>query len=223
MSVQLVNHEAWFEHPGRLGPGKVRLYLKWGHYPRTDGKIDFSIIKKITVDSKEAVVGIDKDSSSKGALFVEAFVAEGLHKAVLEYDKGVFTKTVDGKWLPYPPQKAEELGYEPAQSFRVVGKAVSYFVSGEAEGSPKPGEGLELVPSTPVAGLCERVAVTVFKDGRPLSNVKVLVSYPDGSDELATDSEGKVEVRARTKLTVLKAVLLENGVRYVSTLSLVGA
>jgi uncharacterized GH25 family protein len=221
--VRLVNHEAWFEHPGELEPGRVRLYLKWGHYPKTDGKIDFSIIKRVAVDGKEAVVGTDKDSSSRGALFVEAEVGEGLHKAELEYDKGTFTKTVDGKWLPYPSSKVRELGYEPAQSFRIVGKAVTYFVSGEWEGVPEPTGGLELVPSVPLAKLCDDVEAVLLFEGEPLAGVEVTVSYPDAAEKLVTDSEGRIRFKARTRLAVLKAVVVDGGIRQVSTLTLVGA
>ncbi len=204
--IELVNHEAWFES------GEGRLYVKWGHYPRTDGKIDFCIIKRAEVDGKKALIGIDKDSSSKGAIFMEPFPSS---YALLEYNKGTFTKTRDGKWLPMGAEEARSVGLEAERSYTIVGRAVIYFSEPKAFG-----DGLELVPSKGTARLCEEVEVEVLKDGSPVE-AEISVAYPDGKAELGKLSKFKVPVR--TKIVVVKAVYENDGVRHVSTLTLVGA
>ncbi|MCD6492681.1 MAG: hypothetical protein J7K36_02605 [Archaeoglobaceae archaeon] len=42
--IKLVNHEAWIECQQR-----GRAYLKWGHLPETDGKLDPKSIKRAFV------------------------------------------------------------------------------------------------------------------------------------------------------------------------------
>ncbi|UXD22872.1 hypothetical protein IPA_09110 [Ignicoccus pacificus DSM 13166] len=204
--IELVNHEAWFEVE------QGRLYVKWGHYPKTDGKIDFCIIKNVEVDGKRGIIGISKDSSARGALFLEPFPSS---YALLEYDKGIFTKTKDGKWLPMDSDEARALGFDVEKSYRIIGRAIMFF------SDPKPlGKGLELIPSVPNAKLCQEVEVKVFEDGEP-AEADITISYLDGKEELGKRSQVRVPVR--NKIVVVKAVIENEGVREVSTLTLVGA
>ncbi len=204
--IELVNHEAWFE------VDQGRLYVKWGHYPKTDGKIDFCIIKNVEVDGKRGIVGINKESSAREALFVEPFPSS---YALLEYDKGVFTKTKDGKWLPLSERETRALGFDVEKSYRIIGRSIIFF------SDPKPlGRGLELIPSVPRARLCQEVEVKVIKDGKP-AEATITISYLDGKEELGKTSHFIVPIR--NKIVVVKAVMENNEVREVSTLTLVGA
>ncbi|ENN96363.1 hypothetical protein J422_02754 [Methanocaldococcus villosus KIN24-T80] len=91
--IRLINHEVWIEI-------EDRGYLKWGHYPKTDGKLDpLAITRAFYVkDGKyyPLVVGKDKISSSKEALFLEFDEADALG---IEYNKGIYSLTEDNKWI----------------------------------------------------------------------------------------------------------------------------
>ncbi len=94
MCLEVVNHEVWFEvHDGRV-------LLKWGHFPETDGKLDPVCITRAFAVSggvvKPVIVGIDRDSSARGGLFLEFEEAEAL---AVEYDRGIYSLTNDGKWI----------------------------------------------------------------------------------------------------------------------------
>ncbi len=57
--IKVVNHEAWIELENRT-------YLKWGHFPETDGKLDpKSIRRAFIVDPDEneraVVIGSDRE------------------------------------------------------------------------------------------------------------------------------------------------------------------
>ncbi len=89
--LEIVNHEVWLE------PSDGRVLLKWGHYPETDGKLDPVCITRAFTDVfRPAVVGIDKDSSAKGGLFIEFEDAKAL---AVEYDRGIYSLTSDKKWI----------------------------------------------------------------------------------------------------------------------------
>jgi len=96
---KFANHEAWIEYDAPVKAGVVRAYLKWGHYPETDGRLDLLAITNVYV-RKEAgsagprmftvpVIGFDHGAASKGGLFIE-FVTEspGVYALGLGY-KGV--------------------------------------------------------------------------------------------------------------------------------------
>jgi len=107
--IRLVNHEVWIECE------IDRAYLKWGHLPETDGKLDPKSIKRAFVvdpdgNEKAIVVGSDKEASSKGALFLE-FNAEkdGLYLIAVEYDRGIYSVTEGNKWIFGEKKPMEEL------------------------------------------------------------------------------------------------------------------
>ncbi len=90
--LEVVNHEVWFE------PYNGRIVLKWGHYPRVDGKFDPLCITRAfaLADGKVTPVFVGLDKSTKDGLFVEFEEANAL---AIEYDRGLYSLTSDGKWI----------------------------------------------------------------------------------------------------------------------------
>ncbi len=88
--LEVVNHEVWFEP--RNG-----LVLKWGHYPNVDGKLDPLCITRAfsLANGKVMPVFVGLDRSIKDGLFVE-FEGEAV---AVEYDRGIYSLTSDGKWI----------------------------------------------------------------------------------------------------------------------------
>ena len=118
-----VNHEVWIEPPDfPLKPGVVRVYVKWGHYPKTDGRLDPLTIRRAFAQGNGAVkpliIGMDPDATSRNALFAE-FKADkqGPYSVAIEYDRGVYTTTVDKRWCFAEKTTLAELNYPVKESF----------------------------------------------------------------------------------------------------------
>ncbi len=88
--LEVVNHEVWFEF--RNG-----LVLKWGHYPDVDGRLDPLCITRAfsLANGKVMPVFVGLDRSIKDGLFVE-FEGEAV---AVEYDRGIYSLTSDGRWI----------------------------------------------------------------------------------------------------------------------------
>ncbi len=212
---RLVNHFAWIEHVGTYDRGRVRLYVKWGHYPETDGKLDPSIVTDVAVvvgkDRVPAVIGVDKESSRKGALFLE-FIADrsGVYTIMLRYVRGVYTLTNEGSWVYGDAERARLLGYTVADTVLLEGTAKAYITIGEEaplEAAPL-GTGLELTPlaaSQAVPGA--RVKIMATLDGKPAANIRVTASCDNQTLEGETDSRGVVEFKLCPGLNVFIAKL----------------
>ncbi len=132
--AKLVNHEAWIE----ISNG--RAYLKWGHYPKTDGKIDPKLIRRASVidsDGREhaLAIGSDKDSTSKESLFLE-FDAEKDGTIAVEYDRGIYSLTEDNKWVFGEKSYVASLGYAVKEARLICGFAKSYIAKRERTDAP---------------------------------------------------------------------------------------
>ncbi len=164
--IKIVNHEAWIE----LGDG--RAYLKWGHFPEIDGKLDpLSITRAFAVANgftKPVVVGMDKDSSAKGGIFLEFEEADAL---AVEYDKGIYTLTSDGKWIfgrSVPPK------YSVEEVRHILGFAKAYL----SDDVRPLGLEFELMPDN----IDDEVVVEILFRGKPVEG-KIKLRNSEGSFE----------------------------------------
>jgi len=185
--IKIVNHEAWIE----IGSG--RAYLKWGHYPNVDGKLDpLSITRVFAVAggiTKPVVVGMDKDSSANGGLFLEFDEADAL---AVEYDKGIYTLTEDGKWIfgrGIPPK------YAVKEVRHILGFAKVYL----SDNIVPLGLELELMPD----GTDDEISVQILFRGKPVAG-KVKLRNSEGSFELEGDESG-VKLKLAKGVNVLSA------------------
>ena len=170
--LKIVNHDAWIEC-------NKRAYLKWGHYPETDGKLDPQNIKRaIVIDPKGermAIVGTDKDATSKGGLFLE-FNAEEPYLVGAEYDRGIYSVTEDGKWVFGEKKFVANMGYKIEESRWLIGFAKAYVAREETKPALARFE-FEIVPD----------AIKQFKAG---DKIRILLLFRGKA------VEGKVKVRS---------------------------
>jgi len=191
--LKLVNHEPWIEYDGK------RAYLKWGHYPDTDGKLDPKTIRRafvIEADGIERPVAVGRDKESKDGLFLEFDTEnEGVYTVVVEYDKGVYTVTADNKWVFAEKSFAAGLGYEIKESRWICGFVKTYVVVGNAEIKPEPRLELELVPEVAKkfnAG--DRVRVGLFFRGKPTGGIIKQVTGEGVREYEATSGFAEIEL-----------------------------
>lgn len=198
-TLKLVNHEAW------IGYGDDRAYLKWGHFPETDGKLDPNSIKRaFTIDpggnEKAIVFGSDK-VSSKGALFLEP-KEKGL--IAIEYDRGIYSVTKDNKWVFGEKKYVSSLGYSVKESMWMYGFAKAYNIDEVCEKVPMAGFELEIVPEV----------IRKFKAGDKLGIQLLFRDNPVEGEIGIRDSSGKRVVKTDEKgFTEIK---LEKGVNVIS-------
>ncbi len=128
--LKIVNHDAWIECD------KKRAYLKWGHYPETDGTFDPQSVKRtIVIDpkgEKVVIVGTDKEATSKRGLFLE-FSAEEPYLVGVEYDRGIYSVTKDEKWIFGEKKFVANMGYKVKESRWLVGFAKIYVAKEETK------------------------------------------------------------------------------------------
>jgi hypothetical protein len=68
--LELVNHEPWIECE------ENRAYLKWGHYPETEGMLNPKSIRRTFVtdldgNGEALVIGSGREAPPNGSLFLE--------------------------------------------------------------------------------------------------------------------------------------------------------
>ncbi len=113
--VVSVNHEAWIE------PSERGLLVRWGHYPRVDGRLDPHVVRSVVVIGEERYIPV---------LFVHEKEALRLvwrggaaHAAVLWYTRGPFTK-IRGEWVYGDGCSVERVYGERGESMVIEGFAV---------------------------------------------------------------------------------------------------
>jgi hypothetical protein len=182
--LRIINHEAWIE----LDNG--RAYLKWGHYPEVDGKLDpQSIIRAFAIVGRRVlpvVIGMDKESSAKGALFLEFEKADVL---AVEYSRGVYTLTEDKKWIFGRNVPAK---YDVKETRLILGFAKMHL-SDEAE---LIGLELELLSDKVKTRKDEKINVQLFFRGEPVKG-KIKVRNAKGVSEIDIEEDGCDIVLAR--------------------------
>lgn len=203
--LKLVNHEAWIECRQ-----EGRAYLKWGHMPQTDGKLDPRVIKKAFVVSPEGkekpiALGVDRDSSAMGAMFLEFDARnDGIHTIAVEYDRGIYSVTKDKKWIFGEKKHVSGLGYDVEEARWLLGSAKAY--AGEREVKPEPlGLELEIVPEVVrkfKAG--EKLGIQLFFGGKPLQG-EVRVRSREKTVSIQTDESGFAEVELAGGVNVISA------------------
>ncbi len=195
----IVNHEAWIEVDGRA-------YLKWGHYPEVDGKLDpMCIVRAFAVFEKRispVVVGTDRDASLKGALFLEFEEAEAL---AVEYDRGIYTLTEDNKWIfgrHVPPR------YKVKERRQILGFAKTYL----GDKIEPLGLELELMPDK----IDDEIRVQILFRGRPIAG-KVKLRNTNGVFEFDADENGAI-LKLSKGLNVISARYVDEGVDFLRNL-----
>ncbi len=197
--LSIVNHEAWIEVDGRA-------YLKWGHYPEVDGKLDPMCIVRAFAVSGGAVlpvaVGTDKESSSRGALFLEFEEAEAL---AVEYDRGIYTLTEDGKWIfgRHVPQK-----YRVKEKRQILGSAKTYL----GDRIEPLGLELELMPDK----IGDEVRIQILFGGKPIAG-KIKLRNSKGVFEFDAGEEGAV-LKLAEGINVISARYVDEGVDFMRSL-----
>jgi uncharacterized GH25 family protein len=204
--LKIVNHEVWIE------VDESRAYLKWGHYPEVDGKLDpQSVVRAFAVAGNEVlpvVVGSDKTASEKGGLFLEFDRADVL---AVEYDRGVYSLTEDKKWIfGKAPAK-----YKVKETRRILGFAKIYL-----HGDPKPiGLELELLPDKINAEEGDTVRVQILFRGKPIAG-KIKVRNSRGVFEVDASEDGAdVELAKGVNVLTARHVVEGIGVDKISEVS----
>jgi len=158
--INIVNHEAWIEVEDGKG------YLKWGHYPEVDGKLDpQSIVRAFAVAGDRILpvfIGIEKES-----LLLEFEEAEVL---VVEWDRGIYALTEDNKWFyRRAPGKVKERRW-------ILGFAKVYL----SDNIKPVGTELEIIPNGN--------KIEVLFRGKPI-NCKIKVRNSKGTFEFNSGEE----------------------------------
>jgi uncharacterized GH25 family protein len=220
--MDFINHHAWIEHSGLFAkPGKVRAYLKWGHFPEVDGKLDPQSITTAFARSIELkrplLVGSDAEASSKGGLFLE-FEAErlGVYTVGLQYNRGVYSVTKDQTWTFGDRKRIESYGYDVKEAVLLVGSAKTYILIGEESYvKPKPaGLELEIVPSTVkkfIPG--DIVDVQVLYKGNPCSDVELTSYSAPKRERVVADSHGFADIKLKEGVNVIFARFRDESLR----------
>ncbi len=197
--LKLVNHEAWIEI-------EDRAYLKWGHPPKTDGKLDPKSIKRAFVidpDRSEKVIGIgnDKEATSKKALFLEFNTGKhGLYLIVVEYDRGIYSLTGGNKRVFGDEDYVVNLGYIVNESRRLYGFAKAYIIIGDYEYTNKKaslvaGLEFEIVPETIKKFRSgDKVSVGLFKNNPVKGEVNVKANGRHAVIETNSDGFAELEL-----------------------------
>lgn len=205
--IKLVNHEAWIECQQR-----GRAYLKWGHLPETDGKLDLKSIKRAFVidaegNEKAMVVGSDKEASSKGGLFLE-FNAEkeGVYTIAVEYDRGIYSVTEDNKWIFGEKSYVASLGYTVKESRWICGFAKAYYIVGGNEGKATASLEFEIVPKVIrkfKSG--DKMRIQLIFRGKAVNGI-VKVGTKDGVEEVTVNGFGEITLKEGVNVIVARYV-----------------
>lgn len=174
--IKLINHEAWIEVDGRA-------YVMWGHYPKVDGKLDPSMIRRAFAVHEcrfyPVFIGKDREASERGGIFLEFEKADAI---AIEYDIGIYTLTEDNKWIF---GKVSDSKYKVKETRWILGFASVHLKD------PKPlGLEFEIVPRD-VKGRVVEVELLFRRE--PISG-KVKVSNSEGSFEVEVDGRAEIEV-----------------------------
>ncbi|RLI73167.1 hypothetical protein DRO97_08000 [Archaeoglobales archaeon] len=203
--IKLVNHEAWIECQQR-----GRAYLKWGHLPETDGKLDPKSIKRAFVidaegNEKAMVVGSDKEASSKGGLFLE-FNAEkeGVYTIAVEYDRGIYSVTEDNKWIFGEKSYVASLGYTVKESRWICGFAKAYAIVGDYEDRVTAGLEFEIIGDIKKFKSGDKIKVQLFFRDNPVKG-EVNARANGKHAVIETDSNGFAEIELVDGLNVISA------------------
>gem|GEM_PF-758139 len=208
--LNIVNHHLWFDDM-YWHDDHVRILLKWGHYPEVDGKIEPKIFEKLTIidDLGREVshqVGIDKDSSSKGGLFLEFKVEKNrAYTIAVTYDRGIYSKTRDGKWCFGDKRSVQVKGYQIDEAYRLRGCAKTHISTGMSEFHLKPlGLDFELyLPTFKNFHVGDEIELKVLYEGTSLPNIDVNVRTRSGVKSFRSDDEGYVKFKLEDKVTVI--------------------
>jgi hypothetical protein len=198
--LKLVNHEPWIECE------ENRAYLKWGHYPKTEGKLDPLCIKRAFVidlsGEKPVVVGSDKESSSKGGLFLE-FEADELYMVAVELDKGIYSVTDDNKWIFGDRRIAAN--YNVRETRWLKGFAKAYV--GKSETKPfTAGFEFEIVPEVVKSFKAEdKLKVQLIFREKAVNGV-LNVGTKDGVEEITADGFAEVTLKEGVNLMFARYV-----------------
>lgn len=217
------NHYAWFERSNGL------LIVKWGHYPKVDGRIDPRIVTTfVAVDSKARrlfpLLAFSERASAVGGLEVLlGKLVEGDYTVGLAYDRGVYAVTEDGKWVYGGRASVEAMGFRVREVRRLLGFAKTHFSVGG--GAPRNlqvlGFDLEIVLKDYDPLEKKAKVVTVFR-GAP---VDVDIEFHSVNGRSVVRSGSSVQLSKGLNLFVAKFVERVNAVDYdvlhlVSTLTL---
>lgn len=206
--IKLVNHEAWIECEFD------RAYLKWGHFPETDGKFNPNLIRRaFTIDSsgneKAIAIGSDREASSKGALFLEPVDV----LIAIEYDNGIYSVTKDNKWVFGEKKYVSSLGYSIKESMWTYGFAKAYSIDDVREKAPVAGFELEIVPEMIrkfKAG--EKLGIRLLFRGNPVKG-EIVIRDSSGSRAVETDEKGSAEIELERGVNVISARYMDEMVR----------
>ena len=199
--INLVNHELWIEYEDN------RAYLKWGHYPKTDGRLDpLSIKRAFVLESNgvvsPAVIGFDEETYvKKQALFLE-FRASKPFLIGVEYDRGLYTVTKDGKWV-FGGKTIASMLYRVEETRWIVGYSKTYVVEEPWENPPIAGFELEIVPTVAkVFRAGEKALLRVLYRGKP---VKTVLTHTSQSRAEQIMCEGVCEATIEKGVNVFTA------------------
>ncbi len=210
-----------------LGPG---LLVKWERPPSLHNIIEPSVVKEIVVATPKGrvpgalVLGSVPRSLHGVALPLPRGGGSGLYRVGLGIELGVYTRAeVRGyggtvQACVYGGKKeAEAIGLRPVESTLIKGYATTHMILGYSEktsiGEVEPlGFPLEIVPMqlSNMFSPGEVLEIQVLREGKPLANAEVTVTYIDGSHETVKANEsGIAVVRLGPSVTVVSAEHVE--------------
>lgn len=198
------------------GPGKVTVYLSWGHRLPVDELIDGAVVERyelIDLDGKSFPLKATGLSLQAHSINLER---AGLYQLIARRKAGISTYVIgpDGKRQMKRGPKSVANGATIDSSQRSIQSAKSLIVVGTpSEIAPEPvGLPLEIVPiDGPAKWTTRELHLRVLRDGKPAAGVDMVGrSFHSAGDEwplkATTDANGMVTLRPATSGTlVLKA------------------
>jgi len=165
----MARHNIWIQCARAAAKGEaVRCYLYYGHYLEPDGQAEAARVRWwVAAPSREPEA---LRPAASGQALAAAFTPDthGVYTLLATYDRGLFTVTRDGRWLP---GAAAHPGEEVARTVELCYFAKRLVFVDATE--PWPGsfaQELEIVPFKPER---DELTVLVQHRGRPLPGAQV--------------------------------------------------
>lgn len=188
-------------------PGKITVYLGWGHLFPVDDLIDGKTIERYELLTPKGVVTLkaaDLSLQANAAQLEEI----GIHQAVVSRKASVFTWIIDADGNRVmkrgPKSNFKDAKIDSAQRSQMFGKSV-IVVGHSAKTSVKPvGLPLEIVPLDPPSSwrASSTLRVQVLHDGKPLQGASVsaaparhVSADDDGPAATKSGPQGIVELK----------------------------
>lgn len=169
-------HNIWIQCAQAARPGEeVECRLLYGHYLEPDGRADAALARLWAAGPGEDPVPLTltEREGTPAAVFTPA--ERGVYALLAEYDRGIWTVTRDGRYLPGPADKHPDTAVARTVHLTYFAKRL-VFVGTEGPWPGSFGMELEIVPLAPEENELE---VLVQHRRRPLAGAQVYAHCGD--------------------------------------------